>query len=823
MVNRAQASPAVHLTGLDMSEHDLVTQNDLLRQRLADAERTIAMLRAKTASKTPAPLTPARAQAEVRQARERFDLLVRLCPVAIAITTVGQGRFVTVNESYTHLFGFSRLELVDRLHSELKFWPNDAERDRFRDQVAATGSADRIEVTVLSQNGRSLQVVITSERIELDGEECHMSMIVDISGQKKSAEALFASEQKYRQIVATAREGIWMLDAESRTTFTNRYMEEILGYEPGEMLGKQPFDFMDAEGQASARTSLGRRSRGISEQLDLRYLRKDGKAVWALVNASSRMDESGAYEGALAMVTDITDRRQAQDELEATASLLRATLDATADGILVTGGSGQVRSCNRRFEELWRLTATIARSGDVEAAMAFVLDQVRNPEAFLARVHELDSNPDMASEDVLEFKDGRVIERISRPQLLTAGEKGRVWSFRDITEQRQLQARLISADRLSSMGSLAAGVAHEINNPLAYVVANLSILAEQMPRVMGHLGESRLQELAEIIDDTREGADRVRRIVRDLKAFSRSDDAETGPVDLQRLLEFLTNMAFNEIRHRARLVKDFGAGVPLVEGNEGRLGQVFLNLIVNAAQAIPAGAVARNEVRIVTRADHSGGAIVEVHDTGTGITSEQMEQLFAPFFTTKPIGEGTGLGLSISHGIVTALGGDITVTSTPGTGSIFRVTLPGAHAASVPAPKPKTTLSTARRGQVLVIDDDAKIATAIHRLLTRDHDVTVHMRGRQALDQLATGVRADVILCDLMMPEMSGMEVHTELARTNPYLADRMVFMTGGAFTAQARAFLDQVPNERLEKPFDTFSLRALVRRLVQLSEHPPG
>lgn len=293
----------------------------------------------------------------------------------------------------------------------------------------------------------------------------------------------------------------------------------------------------------------------------------------------------------------------------------------------------------------------------------------------------------------------------------------------------------------------------------------------------------------------------MRDIVRDLKLFSRADEDDRIAVDVERVLESSQRMAWNEIRHRARLVKDF-APVPPDFANESRLGQVFLNLIVNAAQAIPEGRAESNRIRIGTSLGPGGRVVVEVTDTGSGMPPDVLKRLFAPFFTTKPVGVGTGLGLSICHRIVTALGGEIRAESTLGQGSTFRVFLPPADLAKSSTPTPPTAPArTVRRGRVLVIDDEASVGSAIRRVLGSEHEVIVTNRGGDAIARLGTGERFDVILCDLMMPEMTGMDVHAALVDQWPEQADRMIFLTGGAFTVLAREFLARVPSLRIDKP----------------------
>jgi len=385
-------------------------------------------------------------------------------------------------------------------------------------------------------------------------------------------------------------------------------------------------------------------------------------------------------------------------------------------------------------------------------------------------------------------------------------------------EQRKMQEQLLISDRMASVGTLAAGVAHEINNPLAAVIANLELISRDLSNVANALQISdRLHEIFDELRDARESADRLRHIVRDLRIFSRATDEEhRGPVDVQRIMESSLRMAWNEIRHRARLVKEYGV-VPPVEANEARLGQVFLNLIVNAAQAIREGDADHNQIRVVTRLGPGDGVIVEVRDTGSGIPPENLSRIFDAFFTTKPVGVGTGLGLSICHRIVSAMDGRLEVESQMNKGSVFRVVLPKARG-NVEAPeRPSIPVgSSPRRGRVLVVDDEPMIMMAIGRTLALDHDVVSAQNAVDARDRILGGERFDVIVCDLMMPQMTGMDLYRELSLHVSEQATRMVFLSGGAFTAAARSFLDEVPNQRLDKPFDTRQLLALVNDRVR-------
>lgn len=408
---------------------------------------------------------------------------------------------------------------------------------------------------------------------------------------------------------------------------------------------------------------------------------------------------------------------------------------------------------------------------------------------------------------------------ISRPGAERVGElrvvdlnldgPGHLATIRDVTERRQLEMRLLFSDRMVSMGTLAAGVAHEINTPLTAVIANLELAISDASRskfvVPTHT-------LVEHLTDARDAAERVRQIVRDLKVLSRPEEDRRVPIELHAVVESTIRLAWNEIRHRARLSKDLQP-VPLVLANESRLGQVLLNLIVNAAQAIQVGHADRNEIRISTRTAPNGSAVFEITDTGEGIPDDVKSRLFTPFVSTKET--GTGLGLAISLRLVKSMGGEITFTSERGTGTTFTVVLPPAELdfplSASATPEPANT----RRGRVMVIDDDPMVVKVAVRSLGDAHEVIGHTDPNDALAQLQAGDQFDVILCDLMMPQMTGMELRERLCAVAPSQVQRMVFMSGGAFTRETQAFLDSLPNERIDKPFGVRSLQALVNRWV--------
>jgi signal transduction histidine kinase len=390
-------------------------------------------------------------------------------------------------------------------------------------------------------------------------------------------------------------------------------------------------------------------------------------------------------------------------------------------------------------------------------------------------------------------------------------------------EKKKMQEQLLISERMASVGLLAAGVAHEINNPLAILVSNLEVVSQRMSELGAdnpHDGSpessaARLADLAGSLRDAREAAERVRLIVGDLKVLSGSNDTESrGPIDIRGVLEAAIRMASNEIRHRARITRDYTDVLP-VYGNESRLGQVFLNLIVNAAHAIPEGRAEANEIRFVVRMELPGRIAVEIHDTGAGIPADALPYIFESFFTTKAATTGTGLGLAICRRIITEHDGEISVQSKVGAGTVFRTLLPAAPQKAAEAATAPAQVVAGRRGRILVVDDEPMLCTVIERMLRTAHDVTTATSATEALRSLSGGEQYDLILCDLMMPEITGMEFYARLQQAAPDQAGKIVFMTGGAFTEKTQAFLRQLTAESVEKPFTAAKLRELVRRFL--------
>jgi PAS domain S-box-containing protein len=399
--------------------------------------------------------------------------------------------------------------------------------------------------------------------------------------------------------------------------------------------------------------------------------------------------------------------------------------------------------------------------------------------------------------------------------------------YREVTERRAQQLRRIETERLAAIGTLAAGVAHEMNNPLAYALMNIGFIEEELPALISatnHPATERWTELAGTLAEIRHGVTRVAQIVRDIRTFSRVDGSPGGRCRVPVLVERAVQMARAGMPECARIATHYDE-TPEVEADPGRLAQVFLHVVLNALDAIPPEKKADAGVEIHAF-NRDGQVVVEIRDDGVGIAPEIMPRIFDPFFTTKEVGKGSGLGLPISHGIVRAVGGTMEVESRVGVGTTVRVTLPGAGTIVAETSSPirrDTRAPPSLRLRILVIDDEPMIGRALKRALGQFDDIVVCQSGEDALDLLEASREYHLILCDLSMPGMTGASLFEQVRLRWPPLAERVVIMTGGASSDTTREFLEQSSVPRLDKPLDLGAIREILDRIRASYPQLPG
>jgi PAS domain S-box-containing protein len=587
---------------------------------------------------------------------------------------------------------------------------------------------------------------------------------------------------------------------------------EMLGYPVEELLERNPLAIIASRDQDQARHRLELRSGGEQGQrtYELLAMRKDGTEVPLEVTASHATLEG--RPAVVAFLVDASARRAAEAQREHNEASFRELIESAPEPIgIIRGGHfvytnpAYLRALG--YPDAASLYAT-PLSSMLEREQALVREQ-REREVI---AHRTPLGPQLYR--VRRFDGTTIMLEISSVYFEYQGKASVLGMARDVTARKQLEQQLVQSDRLAALGTMAAGVAHEVNNPLAYLMLNLEWIARKLPSV--GQDPASLEGLTAMLDEARHGAQRVSTIVRELRSFSRADGETRRQVDLEDVVRSGIRITSHELRHKAHVVTSFEPARP-VWANEARLEQVVINLLLNAVQAMREDSVETNEIRVSVRADSDDHAVLEVFDNGEGIPPDVLPRIFDPFFTTKPVGVGTGLGLSICHGIVTSLGGNIAAYSEPGVGTTFRVVLPTTDTVSDDGPRTASEAPSSRntkRARVLVVDDEPPIANTLRELLAPEHEVVAATTAREALAAIDQG-DFDVVFCDLIMPGDNGIFLYERLRRARPGLERRIVFMTGGAFTERTAAFLASVENLRVEKPFSLGRVEQIVREMA--------
>jgi PAS domain S-box-containing protein len=587
----------------------------------------------------------------------------------------------------------------------------------------------------------------------------------------------------------------------------------IAGRTREQLIGAPPWIFLTVAEQTRIQSLLAPPVEASTmRSIEVTAVRPDGTQAPVRLGTTRIQTTDGVYS--LGYVRDISPERDTLAALRQSERRFRHVVEAAPDGVVIIQ-RGQIVFINQRGAQL------LANGSIADVLRMRVSQFLPQNDAIIAteRIQRLlDTGVEMPpieygvrcdSERTVEIK-AIVVQWEDAPAVLAFA--------RDVTERKRLQHRMVETDRLAALGTLSAGVAHEINNPLTYATLNL----QRMERALGNLGvaEEKLAPLRQQLREIDHGLARVASITRGLRAFARPDDAPPGAVSLVEVVDRSLRMVHNDLRHRATLIHTV-ADVPEVTGNASRLEQVVVNLLLNAIQALPDQP--NNEIEIVI-ARVGDRVSLAIRDTGRGIPSSIRDRIFEPFFTTRAVGDGMGLGLSVCRTIVEGFGGTIDATRSDGSGTTMTIVLP-IHPEREAANEQATNGSTAHangtgahatsRKRVLIIDDEPLLRDTLTRVLSGEHDITTAISGADALAKLDAG-SFDAILCDVMMPGMNGLEVYRRVAADHPGMEKRMVFITGGTFSPEIDDMLAATHNRLLTKPFQIGDVIAAVEQIAR-------
>ena len=626
---------------------------------------------------------------------------------------------------------------------------------------------------------------------------------------------------------------VFLKDTGGAFVAVNRAYERLYGLGRERIVGKTVYDLYPTDlADRYTQADLALYATDEVQVYEVPMLSVDGSRHETVVSKSIVRGASGAALGLIGTITDLSAQRSAEralrelnerleesvrartEDLARTNAVLSATLECTDDGILVLDPHGEVLAANARFLALWGLTGGAT---DERALLQGVRSKVRDPDGFTHHLAGLLARPEEQGTYALELADGRRFESCSLPLRLGGEARGRVWNFRDVTRERELEREMRHAQKMEAVGRLAGGIAHDFNNLLTVIFANSNFVAEALEPE--HPAQA---DVREVIG----AADRAARLTNQLLTFSRKQVVNARSVDVCALLDDMRRMLERLLGEDVSLVVRCEAPGSHVRADVGQLEQVIANLCVNARDAMPSGGALVLAARpLATGAGprrDAPGIEIAVSDDGVGMTAEVRERAFEPFFTTKERGKGTGLGLSTVFGIVAQHGGTVDVQSAPNQGTTVRVVLPRDE---TPDPLPTRTSAPrpAPRARILLVEDEEALRRAIARHLTHaGHTVIEAGDGLEAGALCAQGHEPfDLLLTDVVMPHKSGVELAREVTAQGK--ARRVLFMSG--FTAER----DKLPvgASLVPKPFTVGALLARVDEelAVEVSApaSPPG
>ena len=643
-----------------------------------------------------------------------------------------------------------------------------------------------------------------------------------------------------RLLIQNISEIVIVIDKDGIIRLSNPQLEKVVGLCMEDVVGRNIFDFIHPEDSCRAAIEYGETVRKPGEGVASALRIRDATGTWIPfeIIANNQLDDPD-IQGVIFTARDLRFRREVENViqlanadvekrvaerttelaktnaalrlenqsrlkterlLEETISLLNATLNSTCDGILVVSRDNKVSGFNQRFIEMWRLHYDSPVGAEDTELLSAVVEQLKNPDEFIAKVRALYSDPAAKSFDVLLFKDGRIYERYSQPQHLDDRIVGRVWSFRDVTEARRLEEELRQSQKVEALGRLAGGVAHDFNNLLMLISGYVELI----------LGDGLSSQQREACEQALAATHRAATLTRQLLAFSRKRPEDPTVTNLNEIISNIQGMLRSLISEFIRLdISLCDDPVPVIVDVQ-QFELALMNLAINAHDAMPNGGV----LSLVTgREQRPTGtfAVLTVTDSGKGMTREIQSRIFEPFFTTKERGKGTGLGLSTVYGIVQKAGGYIEVESELGQGSQFRIYLPKTDSAAVERAT-VSSLSTPATGRetILLAEDEVGI-----RAMTRDYLEGLGYRVLEASDgsdavKISHKYRGpiDLILTDLIMPVLRGDAVVASIRKQRPRV--KALYMSGnpeGHDTAES--------DEVLLKPFRISKLAIRVRSIL--------
>ncbi len=592
----------------------------------------------------------------LRQSEERFAKAFHASPESISISTLKDGRFIEVNESFLRDKGYTRAEVIGRTSTELNIFGNKGNRQQFLQRLKKEGRLKDMPTEYRTKTGEIRSALLSAELIAIGNEPCIIFITTDTTRRKKAEAQLRLLGSVTQQVT----EATIVADRDFNITYVNEAAQRLLGYSHPEMLGQKLW-FANARKSPrnkNIKTVETIKAGGVCNSL-ITKRRQDGTTVLCECRLSPLYDETGQLQSYIEVQRDVTRQKEIEAKLRVHKRLIESILATMPGGVLVINGGDRVLLANQSFYRIFNIGRKTLKGKSLAQVMP--VNQLLN--------HYQNVKQGQKDKSSLEFRrQVKGIEKIITSHVIPMDGGRTLLTFSDVSKEREKEEKLYLTDRLASLGEMAAGLAHEINNPLTGILALSQLLAEsELPAEYG-------EDVACIHAEAKRAAE----IVRNVLLFTRNNNYENGQSSANEVVrDVLRLREYEEKTGNIRVITELEEGLPAIAINRFQLQQVFLNIVSNAEAAIRQTG-RPGTLRVTTE---SAGRYVNVHfaDNGCGIKKQAMPRIFDPFFTTKEIGKGTGLGLSICYGIVTKHGGEMNVRSRADQGSTFTIRMPVAE------------------------------------------------------------------------------------------------------------------------------------------------
>jgi PAS domain S-box-containing protein len=753
---------------------------------------------------------------QVEKSSNLFRTLLDRSNDGIEVIDPQTGRLLDINTTTCQRLGYTREELLSMTVPDISVEASSASWAENIEKIRQSGFKI-FESRHRRKDGSTFPVEINVRYVKLDRDYL-IAAVRDITERNCADEKLRQSEAELAEGQRVAKLGNWRFDIASNQVRWSDELYRIFGVEPTAFHVTYE-NFMDCvllnDRSRILKINADATANGGSFETEYRIQTRAGDLKTIREIGHTTKDAGGKVVALFGTAQDITEHKRAEDELHWKTALLEAQMDSALDGILVVNSQGKQILQNQRMRDLWKIPPPVPRNNNDAVQIDFYTNRLKNPVPFAAKVAHLNSHADEVSRDEIELLDGTILDRYSSPVRDQAGKYyGRIWTFRDITEQRKLEEQFRQSQKMEAIGQLAGGVAHDFNNILASTLMQVDLVA----------GEANLSDaVKEGLQQIRADAERAANLTRQLLLFSRRQVMRPRILDLNALITNLVKMLERIIGEQVQIRLHLHSTELMTRADAGMLDQVLMNLVVNARDAMPGGGQVRigTTVKVVDadtaqlHAEAVPGNYVcfSVSDNGGGIPTEILPRIFEPFFTTKGEGKGTGLGLATAYGIVKQHQGWMQLVNRPGQGATFQIFLPASTAAAEAAVSETRFLSRRGTETILLVEDEAGLLKLARKILERQgYQVWTATNTQAALDCWHTHhATIALVLTDMVMPGgMSGMEMGRRMCADKPGL--KVVFMSGYSTTFAGQEFQLRVGEAFVQKPFTAGQLLKTIR-----------